>query len=120
MEFAQPKGLLEDHGLDGVHHHGSHVLDDDGDPTARAPDGMVRIVGGRGLDVPQDTREAKGVPALADAGTNKVAETNGTYNIVITDRYALLDHPHRIPTHAVVRSMKGILVGVHLGWRSPR
>jgi hypothetical protein len=86
---------------------------------------MVRIVGRIRLDVPQDAGETEGVPALADAGADKVAEADGTTGTtvvigVIANRDGLLDHLDRLPAHAVIGPMKGILVGIHFGWRSPR
>ena len=114
MKFAQPKILLQDNRLDGFHHHGAHILDDDGDSTAGALGGLVRVGDGGGLNVAQDARKTKGVTTLADACTDKVTETDGTDNIIFADCYALLNHSHRFPAHAMVRSVKGILVHIHL------
>ncbi len=94
MKFAQPKVLLEGHGLDGFYHHGAHVFDDDGDTAAWASDGLVWVVCRGGLNVAQDTGKAKGVPAFADASADKVTEADRTCNIVFADGYTLLDHSH--------------------------
>jgi hypothetical protein len=122
VQLAQPKCLLEDHRAKSFHNDGPHVLGDDGDPTARAPDGMVWVVCGVGLDVPQDAGQTEGVSALADAGADKVAEADGTtvVVVVVADRDALPDHLYRIPAHAVIGPVEGILVGIHLERRSPR
>lgn len=70
---------------------------------------MVRIVGSIGLDVPQDAGQTEGVPALADACADKVAEADGTTGTTVVvvfvigaNRDALLDHLDRIPAHALV------------------
>ena len=120
MQLAQSQGVLQNYRSDDLHHHGPHILDDDRNPAAWTLNGMVRIVSGGCLDVPQDAREAKGVTALADACADKVAEADGTDTIIVANAHALLYHSHRVPAHAVIGAVKRVLVGVQLGRRTPR
>ena len=106
MEFPQPKVLLKDNRLDCIHHHGTHVLDDYGNSTARAPNWVVWIVCSRGLDVAQDTGKTEGMSALADARADKVAEADGTDILVLRYCDALSDHSYRFPAHAMIRSVE--------------